>query len=285
VSLLVDAHARKVSYLRLSLTERCNLACVYCVPHDHEALPADWMGDDEVVALVDALIPLGLRRVRLTGGEPTLRPALARARREAGGAGARGSFAQHQRHAARRAGRTAGGGGTAPAHISLDSLQATRIAYLSGGRGELATVLAGIDAAVSAGFSHTKLNIVALAGVNEDELPALARYAWERGITPRFIELMPMSDGAVAPADGCCRQRRSDASCKTPSARSSWRTRQRCPAWAGALCAGAGRCVARCALWPHRGGDRTLLRCLQPGPHLRPWATPHLPRHRRSSAA
>ena len=74
--MLRDAHARTVEYLRLSLTERCNLACSYCVPGDHEAAPADWMTDDEVVALVAALAPLGLRRVRLTGGEPTLRPRL-----------------------------------------------------------------------------------------------------------------------------------------------------------------------------------------------------------------
>lgn len=197
-SLLKDAHARTVEYVRLSLTERCNLACTYCVPSHHEELPSDWMTDDEIVALVEALQPLGLGRVRLTGGEPTLRPRLPQLVARLARLGLKdlslttnatrlSSLAVPLREA-----------GLHRLNISLDTLDATRFRALSGG--DLATVLAGIDAASAAGFEGGKLNVVALDGVNDTELGALARYAWAHGLQPRYIELMPMSDGAVAPS-------------------------------------------------------------------------------------
>jgi cyclic pyranopterin phosphate synthase len=196
---LVDGNGRVVTYLRLSLTERCNLRCAYCVPEAHEALPGDWMSDDEVVALVAAMQPMGLRRVRLTGGEPTLRPRLpALVARLAGlglddlsltsNASRLAELAQPLRQA-----------GLHRLNLSLDTLDAGRFAALCGDRVRYADVRAGLDAAAAAGFAALKLNVVALAGVNDDELPELARFAWARGMTPRFIELMPMSEGEVAP--------------------------------------------------------------------------------------
>jgi len=196
---LIDAHARRVEYVRLSLTERCNLACVYCVPAHHEALPSDWLSDDEVVALVEGLKALGLRRVRLTGGEPTLRPRLpALVARLAALELDDLSLTTNATRLAELA-RPLREAGLHRLNISLDTLDAPRFAMLSGGRATLGPVLAGIEAACEAGYAHTKLNTVVLAGENDEELPALARYAWARGLTPRYIELMPMSDGAVAP--------------------------------------------------------------------------------------
>ena len=197
MSVLVDAQARPVEYVRLSLTERCNLACTYCVPAHHEELPSNWMSDDEIVALVEALQPLGLRRVRLTGGEPTLRPRLPELVRRLAGldlvdlslttnATRLSALAVALREA-----------GLHRLNISLDTLDPARFRALSGG--DLDTVLAGIDAATAAGFTSGKLNVVALDGVNDEELVGLARYAWAHDLQPRFIELMPMSDGVVAP--------------------------------------------------------------------------------------
>ncbi|MEO6955050.1 MAG: GTP 3',8-cyclase MoaA [Polyangia bacterium] len=194
---LKDAHARTVEYVRLSLTERCNLACTYCVPSHHEELPSDWMTDDEIVALIAALQPLGLRRVRLTGGEPTLRPRLPQLVARLARLGLAdlslttnatrlSSLAVPLREA-----------GLHRLNLSLDTLDASRFRALSGG--DLDDVLAGIDAAKAAGFVGGKLNVVALDGINDGELVALARFAWAHELQPRYIELMPMSDGAVAP--------------------------------------------------------------------------------------
>lgn len=196
---LIDAHARRVEYLRLSLTERCNLACSYCVPEQHDELPSDWLSDDEVVALVAALQPLGVSRVRLTGGEPTLRPRLPQlvARLAALGLDdlsltTNGTRLDELAAPLREA-------GLRRLNISLDTLDSARFASFANGRSTLADVQRGIDAAVAANYSSIKLNTVVLAGLNDDELPALARYAWERRAVPRFIELMPMSEGEVAP--------------------------------------------------------------------------------------
>jgi len=199
MSALMDGHARRVEYLRLSLTERCNLACSYCVPEHHDELPSDWMSDDEVVALVAALQPLGVTRVRLTGGEPTLRPRLPQLVARLAALGLRDlSLTTNGTRLAELAAplREAG---LARLNISLDTLDAARFASFARGRSALADVQRGIEAAVLAGYPSIKLNTVALAGVNDDELPALARYAWERGAVPRYIELMPMSEGEVAP--------------------------------------------------------------------------------------
>jgi cyclic pyranopterin phosphate synthase len=196
---LKDRHGRRVEYLRLSLTERCNLRCSYCVPSAHERLPADWMSDDEIVALVAALRPLGLRRVRLTGGEPTLRPRLVElvARLAALDLDDLSLTSNGTRMVELAAPLRAAG--LDRLNLSLDTLSADRFAALCGDAASLDEVLRGLAAASRAGYRALKLNTVALAGVNDDELAGLARHAWSMGATPRFIELMPMSDGEVAP--------------------------------------------------------------------------------------
>lgn len=196
--MLVDGLQRRVEYLRLSLTERCNLACAYCVPQDEQRAPADWLTDDEVVGLCAALRPLGVRRVRLTGGEPTLRPRLAKLVERL--AALHLDDLSLTTNATRLEALAAPlrAAGLARLNLSLDTLRPDWYAQLCGAP-RLAEVLRGIEAAAAAGYSSLKLNVVALAGLNDDELPALARYAWDRNIVPRFIELMPMADGAVAP--------------------------------------------------------------------------------------
>jgi cyclic pyranopterin phosphate synthase len=196
---LVDGRGRTVEYLRLSLTERCNLACSYCVPQAHHPQPADWMTDDEVVALVSALLPLGVRRVRLTGGEPTLRPRLPQLVERLAGLGLHDLALTTNGTRLQELAGPLFAAGLHRINVSLDTLRADRFAATSGERANLAQVRAGIAAMRDAGFARGKLNTVALRGINEDELPALARFAWEHDLVPRFIELMPMSDGSVAP--------------------------------------------------------------------------------------
>jgi cyclic pyranopterin phosphate synthase len=183
----------------LSLTERCNLACAYCVPHDHEAAPADWLTDDEVVALCAALRPLGIEHVRLSGGEPTLRPRLLELVGRLAALGIEDLSLTTNGTRLVELAAPLRAAGLRRLNISLDTLSAARFAALCGDRARWHDVVAGIDAVVACGFSDTKLNVVALAGINDDELPALAQFAWARDLVPRFIELMPMADGVVAP--------------------------------------------------------------------------------------
>lgn len=203
---LIDRTSRQVRYLRISLLDRCNYRCTYCMPDEPMEFGAreDVLRLEEVVALADAFARWGVERVRLTGGEPTLRRGLVELV---------GNLAQLRSHTpngvqplevvmttnAERLAPLAAPLREAGLHgltISIDSLEADRFARITR-RGNLDNVLAGIDAAHEAGFDHLKLNTVAIKGFNDDELADLAVYAWSRNMTPRFIEQMPMSEGAT----------------------------------------------------------------------------------------
>ena len=187
---LTDAQGRPITYLRLSVNEACNFRCVYCSPtdRDHGVLSAG-----EIGRLVRIFASLGVRRVRITGGEPTLRkdlPDVVRAVREhvddvaLTTNGARlAPLAPVLRDAGLRA-----------INVSLDTLDAGRLAVVSGARARLADVLDGIDAARDARLALST-NTVVLGGTNDDELAAIVRFAWSRGARPRFLELMPFAGG------------------------------------------------------------------------------------------
>jgi cyclic pyranopterin phosphate synthase len=200
---LVDRTQRRVRYLRISLLDRCNYRCTYCMPDEAMEFGAreDVLRLEEVVALAAAFARWGVQRVRLTGGEPTLRRglvdlvgALAQVRTEDGRPlevvmTTNGERLAPVAHALRDAGLHG-------LTVSLDSLDSDRFRRITR-RGDLTRVREGLEAAVSAGFDHVKLNTVAIAGFNDDELAAIAQYCWQRSIVPRFIELMPMSEGAT----------------------------------------------------------------------------------------
>lgn len=195
---LRDRFARSIRYLRVSVTDRCNYACSYCVPEDgvvHQARAA-LCTFEELERIVGVFAELGVRRLRLTGGEPTVRAhfvdLVARLRRLPGIDEVVMTTNGHR--LAELAGPLAAAG-LAGANVSLDTLDAARFAELTGG-GELARVIAGIDAARACGLD-IKLNAVALAGVNDAELAALCEFAWQRGLVMRFIEHMPLSAGAL----------------------------------------------------------------------------------------
>jgi len=200
---LIDPQARVIDYLRVSVTDRCNYGCVYCIPNDGvaQADRADVLSFEEIAALVRVFASLGVRRVRLTGGEPTVRrdlPALVRLLRAIPGlddiALSTNGHLLPQLAAPLRA------AGVDRVNISVDSLDAERFRRITR-RGDLHRVLAGVEAARAAGFASIKLNTVAIRGANDDELDRICAWAWERGVVPRFIEEMPMADGrAYQPA-------------------------------------------------------------------------------------
>jgi GTP 3',8-cyclase len=188
----LDRLGRPLRNLRLSVTDRCNLRCAYCMPEEEYVwLPrADILSFEELAHLVRVFTGLGVEKVRLTGGEPLLRrdlAALVRLLAEQGGLRdlaltTNGILLDEQAAGLRRA-------GLARLTVSLDTLQPERFQRLTR-RDEHARVLAGLAAAAAAGFTGTKLNSVVLRGVNDDELVPLLRFGRERGLEVRFIEYM-----------------------------------------------------------------------------------------------
>jgi GTP 3',8-cyclase len=196
---LTDCFARTVSYLRVSLTDRCNYRCLYCMPEAGVDLvpKSDVLTFEEIERLVRVMMRFGVRRVRLTGGEPTVRKDLVALVERLAALGlddlamtTNGERLVELAAPLRRA-------GLSRLNVSIDTLDAAKFRAITR-RGDLERVLAGVETARAVGFVGTKLNAVVMGGVNDDDVPALCAWAWERAIAPRFIEFMPMSDGALA---------------------------------------------------------------------------------------
>ncbi|MEO8213634.1 MAG: GTP 3',8-cyclase MoaA, partial [Myxococcales bacterium] len=190
---------RTIDYLRVSVTDRCNYRCTYCLPEEGvtHAERADILSFEEIARLVSCFTRLGVRRVRLTGGEPTVRrdlPTLvALLRRNPQVQDLALSTNAHLLAGLASPLRRAG---VDRLNISLDTLDSERFRQITRG-GDLSRVLAGIDAARAAGFRSIKLNMVAVRGFNDGEVGRLCQYAWDAGAVPRFIEQMPMAEGAL----------------------------------------------------------------------------------------
>lgn len=192
---LQDGFGRRIEYLRLSVTDRCDLRCSYCLParfHDF-ADPADWLTFEEIERVVGAFTRLGVSRVRLTGGEPLVRPGLpglaARLARLPGLADLSLSSNCTRMHELAADLYRAG---IRRLNVSLDSLRPETFRQVTGG--DLEKVLRGIAAAKNAGFSPIKINTVVMRGVNDDELEAIIDYCAVQGFTLRLIETMPMGE-------------------------------------------------------------------------------------------
>lgn len=195
---LIDGCGRRIDHLRLSITQRCNLACRYC----SDGLAVANRRPIDVpfaVALVRWLSDRhGVRHVRLTGGEPLSHPRLIELVGALSDLGTLNelTLTTNGQTLARRAAilRSAG---LARINVSLDTLNADRFARLTRG-GVLARTLDGIEAALSAGLAPVRLNAVVQRGVNDDEICALANWSMSRGCTMRFLEMMPVGPGADA---------------------------------------------------------------------------------------
>jgi cyclic pyranopterin phosphate synthase len=198
---LVDGFARRIRYLRVSVTDRCNYRCSYCMPESlGDSLVFEQRSAvltfEEIERLIRLFARLGVRKIRLTGGEPTVRKGIVElAARVARVPDIEQVVMTSNGHLLGELAAPLAAAGVSAINISLDTLDPARFRELTG-RGDLARVLAGIDAAVAAGM-RVKTNAVALAGINDGELVALCEDAWARGAVPRFIEHMPMSDGAL----------------------------------------------------------------------------------------
>lgn len=199
---LTDPYGRRIDYLRLSVTDRCDLRCRYCLPDGYRGVsePADWLDFGEIERVVGAFAALGVRRVRITGGEPLVRRELprlvARLARLPGIADL--SLSTNAVALARQAValRTAG---ITRINVSLDTLQPARFRDIT--RGRLDKVLDGLAAAQAAGFDPIKINMVVMRGVNDDETVAMVRFCIAHGFTLRFIETMPVGTTGQAATD------------------------------------------------------------------------------------
>jgi cyclic pyranopterin phosphate synthase len=193
---LVDAFSRPITYLRVSVTDRCNLRCLYCMPE--AGLPwipkGDVLSYEEIVAIVRAGASAGVRSVRLTGGEPLIRrdlPSLVAQLRAVDGIDDV-SLSTNALLLAPLAPALAAAGLTR-VNVSLDTLREDRFLAIARRPG-LDRVLAGIDAALAAGLRPLKINCVVMRGSNDDEIEAFAELTRAREVYVRFIELMPVAE-------------------------------------------------------------------------------------------
>ncbi|WP_145477653.1 GTP 3',8-cyclase MoaA [Stenotrophomonas rhizophila] len=195
--LLADGFGRRFPYLRLSLTEACNFSCSYCLPDGYQADGRPrFLEVDEIGRLVRAFATLGMHKIRLTGGEPSLRRDLDQIiERVAGTPGIRkvaittnGTLLPRRLPGWHRAGLTA-------LNVSMDSLRRERFHAITG-HDRLPEILEGLELAQAIGLPSVKLNAVLLRGLNDDELPAWMEFLRERPLSVRFIELMRTGDNA-----------------------------------------------------------------------------------------
>ena len=198
---LLDERGRKYRYLRMSIIDRCDFACVYCMPHGGEedhALRREMLSFEETARIVKVFSAMGIERVRLTGGEPLVRKNVVDLVRQIRATSPTVEIAMTS-NASRLAELAAPlkKAGLGSINISVDSLEPERFRRLTRG-GDLDRVLRGIHAALDAGL-ELKFNTVAIRGENDHEFASIVDFAWERGITPRFIELMPIGEGARLP--------------------------------------------------------------------------------------
>jgi len=197
MSVLIDTYGRAHRDLRVSLTDRCSLRCTYCMPHDFAAwLPSqDLLTTDELIAVIEAAVSQGIDEIRLTGGEPLLRPDIVEivARINAISNPPKLSMTTNGLALAKLA-QPLVDAGLSRINISLDTLDRERFKKLTF-RDRISDVFAGIDAARAAGLKPLKINSVLMRGVNDDEAIALLRWALAQRLDLRFIEQMPLDAG------------------------------------------------------------------------------------------
>ncbi|HEY9868377.1 MAG TPA: GTP 3',8-cyclase MoaA [Candidatus Obscuribacterales bacterium] len=194
--MLIDRFGRKHTYLRISVTDRCNLRCQYCMPQEG----IEWKPREEILTFEEiervarVFVELGITKIRLTGGEPLVRKNLVRLVEalasmpglETLAMTTNGVLLKDKAHALRQAGLTA-------LNVSLDSLRRERFELIAK-RDDHANVMAGIYSALECGFDPLKLNVVVMAGVNDDEILDFVEFVRDKPINVRFIEYMPFKD-------------------------------------------------------------------------------------------
>ena len=197
IFIMIDNYGRTIDYLRISVTELCNLRCRYCMPEEgiskrpHEEM----LTFEEMISAAEAAVSLGIRKIRITGGEPLVKRGITELCREISSIPGveelcmttNGTllpqYAQHLKDA-----------GVSRLNISLDTLDPDKFRYITR-TGSLQDALDGIDAVISAGFEKTKINTVLMGGFNDDEIENFVRFTENSPIEVRVIELMPIGGG------------------------------------------------------------------------------------------
>ncbi len=192
---LLDPFSRRIEYLRLSVADKCNLRCFYCLPENFSDFeqPDHWLTFDEIERVIRAFTELGVARVRITGGEPLVRKNLTQLATQLNALPGLDDLSLStnavllQRHAMQLY-----DAGISRINVSLDSLRDDRFKQITGG--SLQTVLDGLVAAKDAGFSPVKINMVAMKGINDDEFEDMVEFCLEHDFTLRLIETMPVGE-------------------------------------------------------------------------------------------
>ena len=193
---MIDRLGRDITYLRVSVTDKCNLRCRYCMPEDGVCKRdhADMLTEDEMIRAVEAAAALGISKVRITGGEPLVKKnILSICRRAAAVEGIREVCLTTNGLLLPRLAAPLREAGVKRLNLSLDTLDPKKYAYITR-VGALDDFQAGLDAAFEAGFEKIKINAVLIGGFNDDEIEAMAKLTLEYPLDMRFIELMPMYD-------------------------------------------------------------------------------------------
>ena len=193
---ITDRNGRVIDYARISVTDRCNYRCIYCMPEEgvtqipHEQV----MRYEEIAFLCCALAQLGVRKIRFTGGEPLVRKGIASfLKRFKGDFPEVAVFVTTNASLLGRFARELSEVPLAGMNISIDTVDAKKFRAITR-LGDIDDVRAGIDAARSCGIPNIKTNTVLIRGFNDMELPEILRFAWDNDITPRLIEFMPLGD-------------------------------------------------------------------------------------------
>ncbi|MBB6633837.1 GTP 3',8-cyclase MoaA [Cohnella thailandensis] len=191
---LIDRYGRKHTYLRISVTDRCNLRCLYCMPEEGMTFmdQSKLLSFDEIAEVVETAAGLGISKLRITGGEPLVRPNLDQLIGKLSAIDGikeialttNGLLLASQAQKLKEAGLNR-------VNISLDTLDPSRFRFIAR-RGELRKVMEGVEAAAKAGLTPIKLNCVLLKGINEDEIAEFLKMSYEQPLHIRFIEYMPI---------------------------------------------------------------------------------------------
>ena len=191
---MIDNYGRSIDYLRLSVTELCNMRCRYCMPEDgvEKKLHSDMLTEDEMIMAVRAAAALGITKVRITGGEPLVKPNILNiCRRVSAVEGIRETVLTTNATLLPAMAVPLREAGISRVNISLDTLDERKYAFITR-IGRLSDALDGIRAALEAGFDKVKINTVLIGGFNDDEITSLADLTLQMPVDVRFIELMPM---------------------------------------------------------------------------------------------
>ena len=197
--MLIDRFGRRIEYLRVSVTDRCNYRCFYCMPAEGVTFGhhQDFLSYEDLTRLIKLFSELGVYRVRLTGGEPLVRRHLHRLAEMIGQLPAITDLSLSTNgHLLARFATQLKQAGVSRVNISLDSLDPENFHRITRG-GDVNRVVNGIDAALAAGMDPVKLNMVVMKGVNDHEIESLLDFSLERGVDLRFIETMPVGEAGV----------------------------------------------------------------------------------------